>query len=172
MSHTTTTATAAAPRRSPAQWAIVAALAILGILALVAAILFITRAANSIHFLSGSVHHGHHLIRLTVSLVAAALLLAAAGYFIRTTSKSLARRGTALARAAAAWAGRSPTAPPVQFVPFSRDLRCAGRLHFRSPTRVTAKGLAWRRENSDDASALLSAVGGAASAVCQGGRDS
>jgi nicotinamide riboside transporter PnuC len=88
MSHTSDTATAAAPRRSTAQWAIVAVLAILGILALVAAILFITGAANSIHFLSGSVHHGHHQIRLTVSLVAAVLLLAGAGYFIKTTSKS------------------------------------------------------------------------------------
>jgi len=88
MSHTTTTATGAAPRRSAAQWAIVAVLAILGILALITAILFITGAANSIHILSGSVHHGHHQIRLTVSLVAAVLLLAAAGYFIRTTSKS------------------------------------------------------------------------------------
>jgi len=47
-----------------------------------------TGAANSIHFLSGSVHHGHHQVRLTVSLVAGVLLLAAAGYFMRTTSKS------------------------------------------------------------------------------------
>lgn len=88
MSHTTTTATAAAQRRTPAQWAIVAVLAILGILALVAAILYITGAANSIHFLSGSVHHGVHQIRLTVSLVAAVLLLAAAGYFMRSSGKS------------------------------------------------------------------------------------
>lgn len=89
MSHTTTTATAAAPRRSAAQWAIIAVLAILGVLAIIAAILFITGTANSIHFLSGSVHHGHHQVRLTVSIVAAVLLLAAAGYFMRTTSKSL-----------------------------------------------------------------------------------
>jgi uncharacterized integral membrane protein len=90
MSHTTTTSTAnaAAPRRTGAQWAIVGVLAILGILALVVAILFMTGAANSIHFLSGSVHHGHHQIRLTVSLVAGVLLIAAAGYFIKTTSKS------------------------------------------------------------------------------------
>lgn len=96
MSNTATTANAAAPRRSVAQWAIIAVLAILGILALVAAILFITKAANSIHFLSGSVHHGYHQIRLTVSLVVAVLLLAAAGYFMRTTSKSLARAAVPL----------------------------------------------------------------------------
>jgi hypothetical protein len=88
MSDTATTANAAAPRRSVAQWAIIAVLAILGILALVAAILYMTKAANSIHFLSGSVHHGFHQIRLTVTLVAAVLLLSAAGYFMRTTSKS------------------------------------------------------------------------------------
>ena len=88
MSNTTTTANAAAPRRSTAQWAIIGVLAILGILALVVAILFMTGAANSIHFLSGGVHHGHHQVRLTVSLVAGVLLLAAAGYFMRTTSKS------------------------------------------------------------------------------------
>jgi heme/copper-type cytochrome/quinol oxidase subunit 2 len=87
MSHTTTTAAAAAPRRSAAQWAIVAVLAILGILALVVAILFIAGTANSIHILSGSVHHGHHPVRLTVSLVAAVLLLGAAGYFVKATSK-------------------------------------------------------------------------------------
>ncbi|HEY7324847.1 MAG TPA: hypothetical protein VH520_08470 [Streptosporangiaceae bacterium] len=95
MSHTTAAATAAAPRRSAAQWAIVAVLAILGILALVVAILYITGAANSMHFLSGSVHHGHHQIRLTVSLVAGILLLGAAGYFMKTTSKSLGRDGCA-----------------------------------------------------------------------------
>jgi nicotinamide riboside transporter PnuC len=89
MSHTTTaTSAATAPRRSAAQWAIVAVLGVLGILAIVAAILFITGTANSIHFLSGSVHHGVHQIRLTISLVVGVLLLAAAGYFARTSTKS------------------------------------------------------------------------------------
>jgi hypothetical protein len=110
MSHTSAAATAAAPRRSAAQWAIVAVLAILGILALVVSILFITGAANSIHFLSGSVHHGHHGIRLTVSLVAAILLLAAAGYFMRSKSKSLRRGGTFRRQ-------HSPFEPDGQFVP-------------------------------------------------------
>ncbi|MBO0830704.1 MAG: hypothetical protein J2P28_00870 [Actinobacteria bacterium] len=89
MSHTGTTSTAAAPRRSAAQRALVVVLAVLGVLAIVVAIMFITGAANSIHPLSGSVHHGHHVIRLTVSLVVGVLLLAAASYFARTSSKSL-----------------------------------------------------------------------------------
>lgn len=85
MSHTTTATT---QRRSAGQWAIVAVLGILGILAIIAAILFITGTANSIHFLSGSIHHGIHQVRLTVCLVVGVILLAAAGYFARTSSKS------------------------------------------------------------------------------------
>jgi hypothetical protein len=82
------TTTAAAPRRSVGQWAIVAVLGIIGILFIVAAILFITGAANHIHLLSGSVHHGLHDIRLTVCLVVGVVLLAAAGYFARSSSKA------------------------------------------------------------------------------------
>lgn len=82
------TTTATAPRRSAGQWAVVAVLAILGILALIAAVLFITGSANSIHVLSGSVHHGHHQIRLTICLVVGVLLLAAAGYFARSSTRS------------------------------------------------------------------------------------
>ena len=85
MSHTTTATT---QRRSAGQWAIVAVLGILGILAIIAAILFITGTANSIHFLSGNIHHGIHQVRLTVCLVVGVILLAAAGYFARTSSKS------------------------------------------------------------------------------------
>jgi hypothetical protein len=63
-------------------------LGILGILAIVVAILFLTGTANSIHLLSGSVHHGHHQVRLTVSLVVGILLLAGAAYLARSSSKS------------------------------------------------------------------------------------
>lgn len=83
-----TTSTAAAPRRSAGQLALAGVLGILGILALVAAILFITGTANHIHFLSGSVHHGVHEIRLAVCIVAGVLLLAAAAYVGRSSSKS------------------------------------------------------------------------------------
>ncbi|MGH3301560.1 MAG: hypothetical protein ACRDOK_07730 [Streptosporangiaceae bacterium] len=86
MTHSTTTA--AAPRRSAGQWILAAALGILGILAFVAAILYITGTANHIHFLSGSSHHGVHDIRLAVSIVVGILLLAAAGYVARSSSKS------------------------------------------------------------------------------------
>ena len=85
MSHTTT---AMAPRRSAGQWTIVAVLAIVGILALVAAVLFMAGTANSIHFLSGSVHHGHHAIRMTICLVAGVILLAGAAYFARSKPRT------------------------------------------------------------------------------------
>ena len=85
---TNPTTTAAAPRRSAGQWALVAVLGILGIVFFVAAILFITGTANHIHFLSGGSHHGIHQIRLAVCIVAGVLLLAAAGYIARSSSKS------------------------------------------------------------------------------------
>lgn len=88
MTNTSTTGAAASPRRSAAQLTVAGILGILGILAIVAAILYLTGAANSIHLLSGSVHHGHHQIRLTVSLVVGVLLLAASAYFVRSSSKS------------------------------------------------------------------------------------
>jgi len=84
----TNTTTAMAPRRSVAQWAIVAVLAVLGILALVAAVLFMAGTANSIHFLSGNVHHGLHAIRLTICLVAGIILLAGAAYFAKAKPRT------------------------------------------------------------------------------------
>jgi hypothetical protein len=44
-------------------------LAVIGILAIIAAILYISGAANSLHFMDGAVHKGHHLVRFIVSLV-------------------------------------------------------------------------------------------------------
>jgi hypothetical protein len=85
---TNSSTTAAAPRRSVGRLALVAGLAILGVLALVAAILFITGAANHIHILSGSVHHGIHQIRLAVCIVVGVVLFAAAGYVARSSAKS------------------------------------------------------------------------------------
>jgi len=44
-------------------------LTVIGILAIIAGILYVAGAANSIHFMVGSVHHGHHQIRAIVSFV-------------------------------------------------------------------------------------------------------
>ncbi len=53
-------------------------LAIIGILAIIAGILYLAGAANSLHFMVGSVHKGHHLVRAAVSFaVGVALLIGA-----------------------------------------------------------------------------------------------
>ena len=48
---------------------LVIVLTVIGILAIIAGILYVSGAANSIHFMVGSVHHGHHQIRAIVSFV-------------------------------------------------------------------------------------------------------
>ncbi len=55
-----------------------AVLAILGVLAIVAGILYVTKTANSLHFMVGSVHHGYHQARLAVSFAVGIVLLVAA----------------------------------------------------------------------------------------------
>jgi uncharacterized membrane protein len=54
-----------APGRGP----LVIVLAIIGILAIIAGILYVSGAANSLHFMDGASHHGHHAIRAIVSFV-------------------------------------------------------------------------------------------------------
>jgi uncharacterized membrane protein len=61
----------AAPNRAP----LVIILAVVGVLAIIAAILYVSGAANSLHFMVGSVHKGHHVVRFIVSLVVGAALL-------------------------------------------------------------------------------------------------
>ena len=48
---------------------LVIVLGVIGILGIIAAILYISGAANSLHFMVGSVHKGSHLVRFAVSLV-------------------------------------------------------------------------------------------------------
>jgi uncharacterized membrane protein YidH (DUF202 family) len=58
-------------------------LAILGVLAIIAGILYLVGAANSLHFMVGSVHKGHHLVRAAVSFVAGVALLIGAWFAAR-----------------------------------------------------------------------------------------
>ncbi len=53
-------------------------LGVIGILGIIAAILYVSGAANSLHFMVGSVHHGSHLIRFAVSLVVGVAFLVGA----------------------------------------------------------------------------------------------
>ena len=60
---------ASAPDGSAGRGPLVIILAVIGILAIIAGILYVSGAANSLHFMSGSVHHGRHQIRAIVSFV-------------------------------------------------------------------------------------------------------
>jgi hypothetical protein len=78
------------PGSSGGRSALPAVLALLGILALVAGVLYVSGAANSVPLMAGSVHHGHHLVRATAAFVAGVVLLIAAWFTAR--SRSGARR--------------------------------------------------------------------------------
>jgi hypothetical protein len=68
---------------SPGRRALAVILAIIGVLAVVAGILYLAGAANSLHFMVGSVHKGHHLVRAAVSFVVGVALLTGARFAAR-----------------------------------------------------------------------------------------
>jgi len=72
-------------------------LAVIGILGIIAGILYLSGAANSVHFLVGSVHKGHHVIRAIVSLVVGAAFLVGA-YIARSRPPSA--RGNSVGKSA------------------------------------------------------------------------
>jgi uncharacterized membrane protein len=76
---------------------LVIVLAVIGILGIIAAIMYISGAANSIHIMVGSVHKGHHVIRFIVSLVVGAAFLIGA-YIARSRTPSA--RGNSAAKSA------------------------------------------------------------------------
>jgi uncharacterized membrane protein YidH (DUF202 family) len=53
-------------------------LTIIGVLAIIAGILYVSGAANSIHALVGSVHKGNHAVRAAVSFIVGVVCLAVA----------------------------------------------------------------------------------------------
>ena len=67
--------------------ALAAVLAILGVLAIIAGILYVSGTANSLHFMVGSIHHGHHQVRAAVSFVAGVALLIGAWFAVRPPSR-------------------------------------------------------------------------------------
>jgi hypothetical protein len=73
---------------SPGRRALAVILAIVGVLAIIAGVLYVAGAANSLHFMVGSVHKGHHLVRAAVSFVAGVALLAGAWFVARAGSNS------------------------------------------------------------------------------------
>jgi hypothetical protein len=59
------------------------ALGILGVLAIIAGILYITGALDSVHFLVGSHPKGHHALRGVVSIVVGVALMAIARFMVK-----------------------------------------------------------------------------------------
>jgi hypothetical protein len=68
--------------------ALAAILALIGVLLIIAGILYVSGTANSIHFMVGSVHHGHHQVRAAVSFVGGIILLVVAWFVARSGPSS------------------------------------------------------------------------------------
>ena len=60
-------------------------MAIIGVLAIIAGILYVAGIANSLHFMVGSVHKGHHVVRAAVSFVVGMVLVIGAWFINRRT---------------------------------------------------------------------------------------
>ena len=84
---------ASAPGGSASRGPLVIILAVIGILAIIAGILYVSGAANSLHFMSGAVHHGHHAIRAIVSFVVGIAFLI--GAYIAKSRPPAASTGSA-----------------------------------------------------------------------------
>jgi uncharacterized membrane protein YidH (DUF202 family) len=78
--------TASAPARSSNR-ALTIVLAVLGILAVILGVLYVAGALNSVHFLVGSHHKGHHTVRAAISLVVGVVLLILAWAASRSRSR-------------------------------------------------------------------------------------
>jgi hypothetical protein len=74
---------AAVPRRARGQLLAAAILGVLGLLGVIAAVLYIGGGADYVRLLSGG-HHGQHPFRLALALVAGVVLLAASGSLARS----------------------------------------------------------------------------------------
>lgn len=72
---------------SPVRRILVVILAVLGVLGIVAGILYAAGVANHMSFLVGSTHKGHHQLRLAVSFVLGVVLLAGAWFLRRGGSR-------------------------------------------------------------------------------------
>jgi hypothetical protein len=84
---------ASTPGPAPSRAPLVIILTVIGALAIIAAILYVSGAANSMHFMIGSAHKGHHLVRFLVSLVVGVAFLI--GAYIAKSRPATRSSGTA-----------------------------------------------------------------------------
>jgi hypothetical protein len=93
---------------------LVIVLAIIGILGIIGGILYVSGAANSIHFIDGSVYKGHHQVRAVVSfIVGVAFLIMAYIAKTRPAQTRAAQTGRANVTGAAGSAGAAGPAGPA-----------------------------------------------------------
>jgi len=78
---------ASTPGPAPSRAPLVIILTVVGVLAIIAAILYVSGAANSLHFMVGTIHRGHHVVRFIVSLVVGVAFLIGA-YIARSRPAS------------------------------------------------------------------------------------
>ena len=89
---------------------LVIVLAIVGILGIIGGILYVSGAANSIHFIDGSVYKGHHQVRAVVSfIVGVAFLIMAYIAKTRPAQTGPARTGPANVAGSASPTGAEAT---------------------------------------------------------------
>jgi hypothetical protein len=84
---------ASTPGASPSRGPLVTILAVIGILAIIAGILYVSGAANSLHFMDGARHKGHHQYRAIVSFVVGIAFLI--GAYIAKSRPAAGSRGSA-----------------------------------------------------------------------------
>jgi hypothetical protein len=102
------------PGESSGRGPLVIVLAIIGILGIIGGILYVSGAANSIHFIDGSVYHGHHQVRAVVSfIVGIAFLIMAYIAKTRPAQTRAAQTGRANVTGAAGTAGAAGPAGPA-----------------------------------------------------------
>jgi hypothetical protein len=85
------------PGAASGRGTLVIVLAVIGVLGIIAGILYLAGALNSVHFLVGSVHKGSHWVRAVVSFVLGAAFLVGA-YIAR--SRPPAARGNSATKSA------------------------------------------------------------------------
>ncbi len=96
------------PGASPGRGPLVIVLAIIGVLGIIGGILYVSGAANSIHFIDGSVYKGHHQVRAVVSFVVGIAFLIMA-YIAKTRSARTSQANAAGISGPAS----GPSGPPV-----------------------------------------------------------
>jgi hypothetical protein len=101
---------ASTPGAPPSRAPLVIILAVIGILAIIAGILYVSGAANSLHFMDGARHKGHHEIRAIVSFVVGIAFLVGAFIAARSRPAAGSRGSTGSTGSAASSTGSTGSA--------------------------------------------------------------